>query len=46
MAPFLTSHYVNGIARREGDRRLFSMTLGIDPLTGRAGDAAFAREGK
>jgi hypothetical protein len=46
MAPFSASRYVNGIANREGDRRLFSMTLGIGPLTGRAGDAAFAREGK
>lgn len=46
MAPFSTSRYVNGMARRERDRRLFSMPLGIDPLTGRAGDAALAREGK
>jgi hypothetical protein len=46
MAPLSTSRYVNGIANREGDRRSFSMTLGIGPLTGRAGDAAFAREGK
>jgi hypothetical protein len=46
MAPFSTSHYVNGIASREGDRQLFSMTLGIGRLTGRAGDTAFAREGK
>ena len=46
MAPFSTSHYVIGIASREGDRQLFLMTLGIGPLTGRAGDAAFAREGK
>ncbi len=45
MAPFSTSRYVNEIARREGDQ-LVSMTLGIGPLTGRAGDTAFAREGK
>jgi hypothetical protein len=46
MAPFSTSHYVNRIASREGNRQLVSVTLGIGPLTGRAGDAAFAREGK
>jgi hypothetical protein len=43
MAPFATSRRVDGRAR-EVDRRLFSMTLGIGPLTGR-GDAACAREG-
>ncbi len=51
MAPFSTSRYVNGIARRQGNRQLFSLTLGIltlgiGPLTARADDAAFAREGK
>jgi hypothetical protein len=46
MAPFSASRYVNGIASRVGDRQLFSMTPGMGPLTGRAGDTAFAREGK
>ncbi|MDQ6701929.1 MAG: S4 domain-containing protein [Pseudomonadota bacterium] len=46
MVPFSTLRFVNGIASREGNRQLFSMILGIGPLTGRAGDVAFAREGK
>jgi hypothetical protein len=46
MAPLSASRYVNGIASRVGDRQLFSMTPGMGPLTGRAGDTAFAREGK
>jgi hypothetical protein len=46
MAPFSSSRYVNGMASRDGNPRLFSITLGIGPLTGRAGHAAFAREGK
>jgi hypothetical protein len=46
MAPFSTSRYSMDSISREGDRQLFSMTLGIAPLSGRAADAAFAREGK
>jgi hypothetical protein len=45
MAPFSTSRYSMDSISREGDRQLFSMTLGIAPLSGRAADAAFAREG-
>ncbi len=45
MALFSASRYVNGITSRERDRQLFSLPFGIGPLTDRAGDAAFAREG-
>ncbi len=43
MAPFATSRRVDGRARAV-DRRLFSMTPRIGPLTGRD-DAARSREG-
>jgi hypothetical protein len=35
-----------GYQVEKGNPQLFSMTLGVGPLSGRAGNAAFAREGK